>query len=154
MYWYDKFIDEMKELIMKRRELQSKLEEIKKSIRGGANYFAVRQNKSVNQILSTELLKGAERMGEIIAELDSIQNEIFDLDTIIVSKLEVYMSNFEAKFSMPTRMNDAGDIIKYDDIYAVAVKSEDRREVTPDDIWFLKMIKDAFKATNVGFVEK
>ena len=154
MYWYDKFIDEMKELIMKRRELQSKLEEIKKSIRGGANYFAVRQNKSVNQILSTELLKGAERMSEIIAELDSVQNEIFNLDTIIVSKLETYMGNFEAKFSMPTRMNDAGDIIKYDDVYAVAVKSEDRREVTPDDIWFLKMIKDAFKATNVGFVEK
>ena len=64
------------------------------------------------------------------------------------------MSNFEAKFSMPTRMNDAGDIIKYEDIYAVAIKQEDRREVNPDDIWFLKMIKDAFKATNVAFVEK
>lgn len=154
MYWYDSFIDEMKELILKRKELQLKIIDIKKSIKGGANYFAVRQNKSMNSALSTELLKGSERMCEIIAELESLQNEIFDLDTIIVSKLEAYMSNFEAKFSMPTRMNDAGDIIKYDDIYAVAVKQEDRREVTPDDIWFLKMIKDAFKATNVAFVEK
>ena len=74
MYWYDIFIDEMKELILKRKELQLKIVDIKKSIKGGANYFAVRQNKSMNSALSTELLKGSERMCEIIAELESLQN--------------------------------------------------------------------------------
>lgn len=154
MFYYDKFIDELKELVLKRSSLQARIKELNVSVRNGQSYFAVRRDKAITSSTAEELLKGTERMLEITNEIIDLEHQIFDLDTIIVSKLEIYMSNFEGKFSMPSRMNDAGDIISYDNVYATAIKSEDRREVTPDDIWFLKMIKDAFKATNVSFIEK
>ena len=150
--WVDKFTEEMKEYLTAKRELISRREALKKSIKSGDAYFSAR----INNPNARELQAGANRMIEIIADLDKLDKAIVDLDLVMVTKLEAYLGNFIARVRMPERLNDAGDLIKHDEVYAVPFNSGDEnlKEVTPDDIWFLKMIKEAYKATNITFIEK
>lgn len=150
--WVDKFTDEMKEYITAKRELISRRESLRKSIKSGDAYFSAR----INNPNARELQAGANRMLEIIADLDNLDKAIVDLDLVMITKLEAYLGNFIAKVKMPDRLNDAGDLVRHDEIYAVPFNSdcEDIKEITPDDIWFLKMIKEAYKATNITFEEK
>lgn len=150
--WVDKFTDEMKEYLTAKRELISRRDALRKSIKSGDAYFSAR----INNPNARELQAGANRMLEIIADLDKLDRAIVDLDLVMITKLESYLGNFTARVKMPERLNDAGDLIKHDEIYAVPFSSGDEnlKEITPDDIWFLKMIKEAYKATNITFVEK
>ncbi len=150
--WVDKFTEEMKEYLTAKRELISRREALKKSIKSGDAYFSAR----INNPNARELQAGANRMIEIIADLDKLDKAIVDLDIVMITKLEAYLGNFTARVKMPDRLNDAGDLIRHDEIYAVPFNSGDEnlKEITPDDIWFLKMIKEAYKATNITFEEK
>lgn len=150
--WVDKFTEEMKEYIIAKKELISRREILKKSIRSGDAYFSAR----INNPNASELQAGTNRMLEIIKDLDNLDKSISDLDVVMVAKLESYLGNFTMRVKMPERLNDAGDLIKHDEIYAVPFSSGDSniKEITPNDIWFLKMIKEAYKATNVTFEEK
>lgn len=150
--WVDKFTEEMKEYVVAKRELISRREALKKSIKSGDAYFSAR----INNPNASELQAGTNRMLEIISDLDKLDKAISDLDLVMISKLEMYLSNFTMRVRMPERLNDAGDLIKHDSVYAVPFNSEDTnlKEITPDDIWFLKMIKEAYKATNITFEEK
>lgn len=150
--WVDKFTDEMKEYITAKRELISRREALRKSIKSGDAYFSAR----INNPHAKELQAGANRMLEIISDLDNLDKAIVDLDLVMVAKLEAYLGNFIAKVKMPDRLNDAGDLVRHDEVYAVPFNSDadNIKEITPDDIWFLKMIKEAYKATNITFEEK
>lgn len=152
MFWIDKFTDEIKELILKRNSILNQREEQKARLKAGEAFFS-RRIESPNP---RELATGVQNVLQILKRLEDIDKEIKDIDTVIVSKLEMYLGNFTARARMPERLNDAGDLIKYDNVYMVPFNSDDPdlREVTPDDIWFLKMIKEAYRATNIGFIEK
>lgn len=150
--WVDKFTEEMKEYVTTKMELVSRRALLKKSITSGAAYFSERTNRPNAQ----ELKVGAERMIEIISDLDKLDKSISDLDIVMVTKLESYLGNFTARVRMPERLSDAGDLIKHESVYVVPFASGDEniKEIMPDDVWFLKMIKEAYKATNITFVEK
>lgn len=150
--WIDKFTDEMKEYLTAKRELVSRRDALRKSIKSGDAYFSAR----INNPNARELQAGTNRMIEIISDLNKLDKAIVDLDIVMITKLEAYLGNFTARVRMPERLNDAGDLIKHKEVYAVPFNSGDEnlKEVTPDDIWFLKMIKEAYKATNITFVEK
>ena len=152
MFWVDKFTDEIKELIIKRNTVLQEREELKKRLKAGEAFF----NKRIDLPNADELRLGVQNVLQILNKVEDIDNQIKDIDTVMVSKLEMYLGNFTARARMPERLNDAGDLIKYDEIYLVPFNSDDEnlKEVTPDDIWFLKMVKQAYKATNVAFVEK
>lgn len=149
-FWVDKFVEDTKYLVSKKMEMIASRENIKASFINGEAFFS---NPSRSQ---QELQAGSKRMLEIIKELGELDRAIVDIDTVIVSNLEMYLGNFIAKAKMPDRLNDAGDLIKHNEIFAVPFNSDnpDLKEVTPDDIWFLKMIKEAYKATNITFIEK
>lgn len=149
-FWVDNFVEDIKELISLKMDLITKRKTIQNSIINGEAFF------SDSSRTQRDLVAGSNRMIEIIKELDELDRAIVDLDTIIVSKLEMYLGNFIAEFKMPDRLNDAGDLIKHDKVFAVPFHSGDEniKEVTPDDIWFLKMIRDAYKATNISFLSK
>lgn len=151
-WWVDKFTSEIKELVDAKRELISERDNIREAMNNGANYFY----KRIDNYNARELENGAKRVVELMDRLKEIDTKITDLDIIIVSKLEMYLGNFIARARMPERLSDAGDLIRHESVYAVPFKSGDDNliEITPDDIWFLKMIKTAFKATNITFEEK
>lgn len=151
-WWTDRFVCEIKELVDAKRDLIAERDSIRESMNNGASYFY----KRIDRPDAKELENGAKRVVELMDRLKDIETKITDLDIIIVSKLEMYLGNFIARARMPERLSDAGDLIRHESMYAVPFKSGDDNliEVTPDDIWFLKMIKAAFKATNITFEEK
>jgi len=148
-FWVDKFTFEIKDLIEKKRKLIAERDKIRGNFKAAEAYFTKIGSKQ-------EIQLGAERMLELSKKFLEIDNEISDIDIVIASNLEIYLGNFTARVKMPDRLNDAGDLIRHDCVYAVPFKSGDEnlKEVVPDDIWFLKLIKTAFKATNVTFIEK
>lgn len=152
MFWVDKFVFEIKDLIIKRNAVLNERHELERRIKAGEAYFS----KRIDSPNPKELENGIKNVLSIITQLRKKDNEIKDIDTVIVSELEAYLGNFIGKVRMPERLNEAGDLVKYNEVYAVPFNSDnpDLKEVTPNDIWFLKMIKEAFKATNVGFIEK
>lgn len=151
-WWTDRFTEEIKELVSEKRQLLNERDSIRESMNNGASYFYRR----IEHYNAKELEAGVKRVVELLDRLKEIDTRITDLDIIIVSKLEMYLGNFIARARMPERLSDAGDVIRHENIYAVPFKSDDSNliEVSPEDIWFLKMIKAAFKATNITFEEK
>lgn len=151
MFWVDAFTEELKELIFKREELVKDKKSINERLAKGREFFKKEDSKN-----NKDLEKGVAQVLSLLEDLEKIENKIFDIDTIIVSKHEIYISNFIAKFKMPSRLSEAGDLIKHEEVYAVPndIPESDRLAVTPDDIWFLKMIKSAYKANNIEFIKK
>lgn len=151
-FWVDKFVNEIKGMINERNELIYERDEIKKRLVAGEAYFS----KRINTPNSGELITGTKLILDILKDLQEKENKIKDIDVMITVKLEAYLGNFIGRVKMPERLTDAGDLIKYDNVYAVPFKSDDDNliQITPDDVWFLKMIKQAFKATNVTLLEK
>lgn len=151
-WWVDSFCEEIKELVNRRRDKVDEIENIKSSIKNGKNYFQNRLDNPVSQ----ELVDGTKRMIELIEELEKLNSELFDLDVIIVSKLEAYLGNFIGRVRIPQKISDSGDIEKSRIVYAVPFHNDDTNlvQVTPDDVWFLKLIKQAYKSNNIAFEEK
>lgn len=144
-----KFTEDLKELILERKKLVDSRQNIEKSIRGGRDYFE--KLKTAPDIQKS--VSGAVRMIEVIEELDQLNNKIFDIDTVIVSTLEMNMGNFTAKIHVPERLSQAGDVNKGETVHVVPYKLDDVEyvQISPEDIWFLKMIKQAIRPTNISF---
>lgn len=147
----DKFANNLKELVKVKRELMAKRAAITESIRGGEAYFS----KRLTGAPSKELDSGAKRMCQLISEYDKITKEIDDIDLILISSVETYTGNFVVKIKTSHKMNDAGDVCEAADIMLTPfILDTDMIQVTPEDIWFLKMVKEAYKPSNVSFVKK
>lgn len=147
----DKFVNELKELVSKKNELMARKKELRTSLKRGEQYFS----SLVRNPNAKALNDGAVRALEIMTEYQNIEDELKDLDIILIAKIEAYTMDVIAKCSIPEHLNDAGDLIKSTDIFLVPFKTdEDMVEITPDDIWFLKLAKQALKATNVEFISK
>lgn len=151
-WWVDKFCSEIRNLVNERQDKVDKIKEVEESIKNGKNYF---QNR-IDNATSKELLDGTERMIELINELQKLNKEVFDLDVVIVAELEAYLGNFIGRVRIPQKITDAGDIEKSKIVYAVPFHDNDSHleEITPDDVWFLKLIKSAYKSNNIAFEKK
>lgn len=147
----DKFVNELKEIVNKKNELIAQKKELRASLKRGEQYFS----SLVRNPNAKALNDGAVRALEIMTEYQKIEDELKDLDIILIAKVEAYTMDIIAKCSIPEHLNDAGDLIKNTEIFLVPFKTnEDLVEITPDDIWFLKLAKQALKATNVEFIKK
>lgn len=145
----DKFVEDIKELISKRDDLRQDLKPLKSSLVKGKSYFRSPENSS-----KEALLNGTNRVIEIMDEIIQKEKEIYDLDLIIASKLEMYLGNFIAKAKVHSKVDDTGTTIKPYEALLVPFSIGEPYEITPDDIWFLKMVRAAYKANNIQIIEK
>lgn len=147
----DKFVQELKEMIAKKNELLAKKAELQKSLKKGEDYFS----SLIRNPNSHALLEGAKRALEIIQQYNEIEQQVKDLDIILTTKVEAYTADVIIKCTIPEHLNEAGDLLKTTEMFLVPFKTNaDFVEVTPDDFWFLKLAKQALKATNVEFIPK
>lgn len=145
--------EELKGEVEKQMVLCDKRREVMVSLKKGKEFFTGMQSGSIDIKLASQ---AASRMAEIVSELEYIDKQINDINIIIIAKLESYIGDFVAKFMIPERINDAGDVIPKTIAYGVPFKmpSSDLIEVTPDDIWFLKLIKQALGTNNIELLDK
>lgn len=149
------FIQDIKTEIEKKEGLAEERKIIYQRIKKGEEKFQEISKNPTNA--SPEMhLRGAEIFLGCIESLKAIEQKLFDIDTIIVTKLESYLSDFVAKITIPAKTNDAGDIINKTQIAFVSHLSESPSmvEITPDDLWFLKIIKAALDRSNVEIISK
>ena len=152
--WVSRFADDIKLEVSKKDDLLSKKKTITDSIKKGEQFFL--KEESLNPPSDKRMSEGARRMIVLLMEQEDIDRQLMDIDIIIISKLEMYLGDFIGKMVLPEKLNDAGDMIPRSEIFLVPFKTgnPEIKEVTPDDIWFLKLAKQAFSANNVEILQK
>lgn len=145
--YVDKCCEELKHLYNLKQEMMLKKTSLDQSIKGGRDYFGTRLDSGS----AKDLRKGAERMCSLIDEYSQVMKDIQDIDLIIISKLEAYTGNFIPAIKTSRKVNDAGDLINPEIAWIVPFtnKNSSVTQISPDDIWFLKMVKEAYKPANI-----
>jgi len=144
------FVEDIKREIQRRMDLQEERGGISSSIKKGIDFFK-REN-----LTNEDATKGLELALQYLTRINEIDDEIKNIDIIIATKLESFLSDSVIKVNLKRMSNDAGDIIDSKDIILTPFKSSESLyvELVPDDIWFLKIIKKALAVKNVEFVDK
>ncbi|MCX8074138.1 MAG: hypothetical protein N2749_00940 [Clostridia bacterium] len=152
--WVSRFVDDIKEEIEKKNKLIARKQEILERMKKGEQFFL--REEAMNPPDKDKMSKGAKIVTELMAEQESIDRQLIDIDIIIVSKLEMYLGDFIAKAIVAEKLNSAGDVIPKTEIFLVPFKTgnPEIREVTPEDIWFLKLIKQALSVNNIEIMQK
>lgn len=148
-----KIAQNLKEEIDKLNILLSQKNNILNAIKKGKDFFQRMESGLEDSRLAPQ---AAGRMIEYLTELDGIDKQILDINIMVIAKLESFLGDFVAKVNLPERINDAGDVIHKTSVYAVPFRLDDVEyaEVTPDDIWFLKLVKQALGTNNIEILKK
>lgn len=152
--WVSKFVDDIKEEIEKKNNLLTRKQQILERMKKGEQFFL--REESMNPINNEKLSRGVATVLELMREQENIDKQLLDIDIIIVSKLEMYLGDFVAKATIPEKLNSAGDVVPKTDIFLVPFKTDNPeiKEVTPEDIWFLKLVKQALSVNNIEILQK
>ena len=134
--------DERMHLIQKRAQLHEDL-------RRGTDFFCASKQYS-----KSELERASRRMSEITRSLTAIDKELFDLDIIIGTKFEVLLSDCRIKAEMAGKKNDMGEITSSSSFFVDMYEDSEKVEVSPEDLWILKILKPALKYCNIETVPK
>lgn len=147
-----KCAQDIKEQIDKKNKLISRRKEVMESVKKGYHFFITKEDTGDKNALS----KGTKRMIELVSELEDIDKQLIDLDIIIVTKIEAEFGDFVARGYIPEKLNEAGDMIPNTNIMLSPFKTDDpcMIEVTPDDLWFIKLAKQALNVSGIEFLRK
>ena len=142
----NKLVEELKKSIMERRELKIELESVNERMRNGISFFRSQLRDGDN----SKLKQGTQIMVELSEKVLNLQKAIDDLDVYIVTRMEVFTYAIRGMVTLGEDINDAGDIRQRKELEVALFKEFETQEViTPDDIWFLKMIKEALRPSNI-----
>ena len=146
------FVNSVKERISNKNILIQDRNQILERVKKGKEYILKIQNTEDK----VKLNEAVSLMTKLLNELVDVENKILDIDIILVTELEAFLSDFVARVSVKNKMNQAGDIIDKRDVYFVAQKDDDSHyvEISPEDLWYLKLIKQAIGINNIEIISK
>lgn len=148
-----KVIEDIKTLLVDRRILQSRRDENASRMRKANDFFdqlAKSQTPDIKQAA-----EGIALFRKILAEVMEIEGKIWDIDSTIVSYMEVSTISEILQISSPDKVNDAGDLIQNQNFYIVpAHSSTDMVEISPEDLFTLRMIRASFGVNNLELINK
>lgn len=149
-----KMLEDVKSLIMQKAELIRDRDLLHVRMKKGQDYFLSLEGK---QVPLSEITKGIESMTDVINSIKVLDQKIYDLETIIVVTLESLLSDSIIKARALERTNDAGDNIRSKTVMLTPFQmfpNEELVEITPQDMWFLKMVKQALAVNNIEVIKK
>ena len=136
-------------LSVERSELIQKRAQLHDDLRRGADFFCASKQYS-----KSELERASRRMVEITRELVAVDKDIFDLDVIIGTKFEVLLSDCRVKAETAGRKNDMGEFTSSSSCFVDMYAEDEKVEISPEDLWILKILKPALKYCNIEIVPK
>lgn len=143
-------LEDIKQAIStERSQLIQKRAQLHEDLRRGADFFCASKQYS-----KSELERASRRMVEITRSLAAIDKEIFDLDIVIGTKFEVLLSDCRVKIETVGKKNDMGEITSSSSFFVDMCAEEEKVEVSPEDLWILKILKPALKYCNIEAVPK
>lgn len=144
-----KALNELKQQMNEERNaLYKKRKALHDRLKSGEDFFKMSKRHS-----QADLAKGAETFAKLTRQVMQIDKEIFDLDVIIGTKLELLLNDCEIKVTAASRKNDMGEQIHKQDFVLSLYPEEDKVVITPNDLWMLKILKPALKYCNIEVKE-
>lgn len=145
-----KALNEIKLMMNEQRnKLLEKRTALYQRLKKGNEFF-----QSTKQNSKAEIAKASSIMTNITKELAATEKEIFDLDVIIATKLEILLSDCEIKIKTASKKNDMGETAKGSEFIVSFFDDDEREVITPEDLWILKIIKPALRYCNIEISEK
>ena len=107
---------------------------------------------------ANDIARGITTLKDILNELHTVDNKIQSLDTKIAMILEAKLSDVSFKLRIPGKINSMMEDVLPKEIVFVpwnTIQGESRIEVTPEDIWFFRMVRNTFSVTekNIEFLD-
>ena len=144
-----KFVEDVKELMSTKRDaLISEKLALEKRFQKGCEFFL-----STKQRSKQEMENASKSMKEIIQNMQRVERDLYDLDVIIGTKLESFLSDTEIRVQTARAVDETGDknipqnpLIYFDDSEKVTI--------TPEDLWALKILKPALHYKNIHIKKK
>jgi hypothetical protein len=140
----------IKKLFIRKIELLQRRDELRTTVAKGKEFFYKYAKSGDGRILGD----GAQRMIEVITEIENIDSEIKGIDVLIITSLEMEVNQVDFHFNIPQHPNDTGDIIQ-------SIKSRLTSEDIPedsvlnvDDLWTVILLKEMFDVNNVEIIPK
>jgi hypothetical protein len=153
------FVEEIKEDMRNKKELENRRLNILKKEEGALSFFDKEKQSptySVNTIQQTKhLQEGAAQLSETIKILIDIDKDIRNIDNAIIMKFESLCSDFVLKFEIPYRIDLTGDVTHKETAVLTPFRTNnpEYKEIVPEDLKFILFIKDQFNVRNFNSIE-
>lgn len=145
-----KALNEIKSMMNEQRnKLLEKKTALYQRLKKGNEFF-----QSTKQNSKAEIAKASAIMTNITKELAAVEKEIFDLDVIIGTKLEILLNDCEVRVKTASKKNDMGETAKGSEFLVSFFDDDEKEVITPEDLWILKIIKPALRYCNIEVTEK
>ena len=144
-----KAVNEIKDLMVgQRSKLIKEKSQLMKRWKSGVDYFSHMEKHTPH-----DNEQAAALMRDISAQLDSVTKQIYDLDIIIGSKLELLFNDCEVRIFTKASVDDSGEKIDAQSIL-VSFDDNEAEAITPNDLWCLKILRPALRYNNIQIVRK
>jgi hypothetical protein len=154
-----RFVQEVKDDLSKKKELENKRSAMIKRMNDGLEFFkreGISASHGVNTREQTRHLESAAtQFSGVIEILLGLEADIREIDFSVVMKLESFFSDFVIKFEMPVRTDQAGDKVAKEIAVLVPCYTDDSQytEITPEDLKLVLFLKDKFQIRNFNAIE-
>lgn len=154
-----KFVEEIKDDLKKKKELESKRLSMIEKVEKGIAFFEKEKGSPTYKINTTtqaeHLQDGAKQFYNVMDVIIDIENSIREIDNVITMKFELLCSDFVLKFEIPHRIDLTGDVTSKEHAFLVPFRTENAEyvEITPEDLKFVLFIKDHFNVRNFSSIE-
>lgn len=139
-------LQDIKKLVIYKIQLIQKKDEWRTIVANGKDFFYKHAYEENSKLFGA----GAQRMLEVISEIEKIDTEIKGIDTLIITHLEMAINDVNFKFTIPQHPNDAGDIIPSTDV----ILGQENTALNVDDLWTIILLKEMFDVNNVEIIKR
>ena len=147
-----KFVNDIYEIMVSRKNLENNRRELAKHVADGVLFFQ-QQSKSPD---SQDLINGISLVSQYLARAVAVDEEIQKLDIALITTLESGLNEYVVKAVTNEKITETGDSVGAQTLFFVPnyTGKPGVIEVTPSDLFFLKVMKDHFNLKNIEFIPK
>jgi len=142
----------LKNKVIDRNKLVSERKAVLVRINAGFTFFS----QITIRTPQNDIREAHKMMNGYQTQLNELDSKIFALDTIICSRLEAEFLDSIIKVRTKRTQNDAGDTIKSAEFFFMPddYSAEDYITINEDELWFLKIMKQAFTLQTIDIIGK
>lgn len=142
-----KYFEEKQRLVVKRNVIAERFNQAKRFFEAISRQGAEAEARDVGE--------GIKQLLSLLDALNEVEREIKDLDIIIISNLEMFLGNYVIYLETANTVDDVGNKRDGQKMFAVPTLSDDEiLQITPDDIYTLKLLKQALSVSSIRVVRK
>lgn len=144
-------LETLKKLVLRKIELMQQRDSLRSVVANGKEFFYKYARTGDGKLLGD----GAQRMIEVIQEIEKVESEIKNADTLILVTLEMELGEIGFKFTVPQHPNGAGDVIPSTDVFLSNVEEPAEKNVlNTEDLWTIILLKEMFDVNNIEVVPR